>query len=139
MFEMFKVNEGGKWHFGTAATLEEARETITSLAECWPAEYAILDRATGEWTSFPAHPEKDVVGFANGSLRELKSPLQKHRPARQGWVLGCNFEWHLFGRFEGVFVTTLRRLLSQKSWGMEIENDLFSFDRTSRGNSLGHP
>lgn len=61
MFEMFKVNEGGKWYIGTATSLEEGTETITSFAECWPAEYAILDRETGEWSTFPAHREEDVA------------------------------------------------------------------------------
>lgn len=63
MFEIFKVNEGGTWYMGTAATLNGAREQIFAFAEFWPAEYAILDQRTGNWCSFPARREGDQAGF----------------------------------------------------------------------------
>lgn len=55
MFQVFKLNEGGEHYIGEVATLKEATGQILSLAEFWPAEYAIFDIEKGIWSSFPAY------------------------------------------------------------------------------------
>lgn len=77
MFAMYKVNEGGKWHIGTAATLEAAKARITAFAAFWPAEYTILDQETGQWSSFSAYRGEDRGNFRGGAppkLRDLRRP-----------------------------------------------------------------
>ena len=77
MFQLFKINEGGKHYLGTAARLEEARARVFALAEFWPAEYAILDSESQEWSSFPAlrgadWPEVEDTGAVLNKTRRMK-------------------------------------------------------------------
>lgn len=77
MFAIFKVDEGGRWHVGMAATLEAAKARITAFAEFWPAEYTILDQETGEWSSFSAYRGEDRGNFRGGAspkFRDLRKP-----------------------------------------------------------------
>lgn len=77
MFQMFKIDEGGQHYLGTAARLEEARDRVFALAEFWPAEYAILDSESHEWSSFPAlrgadWPEVRDGGVVLGKTQRVK-------------------------------------------------------------------
>lgn len=65
---MLKIEEGREHYIGSAGTLEAARDQIFALFEFWPAEYAILDLETGQWTSFPGHELKDRADSGKGSL-----------------------------------------------------------------------
>lgn len=69
MFQVFKLNEGGEHYIGEVATLKEATAQILSLAEFWPAEYAIFDIEKGIWSSFPAYRKAAPVSPRREELR----------------------------------------------------------------------
>ena len=77
MFQMFKIDEGGEHYLGTTARMEEAQARVFALAEFWPAEYAILDSETQEWSSYPAlreaqWPEGAVSDRVQDKTRRMK-------------------------------------------------------------------
>lgn len=78
MFQLFKINEGGEHYIGKVATLKEATSQILSLAEFWPAEYAILDIETGIWSSFPAYRVSEAPSPKLVTPNEGEEQLLKH-------------------------------------------------------------
>jgi hypothetical protein len=54
-FSIFKLRTDGTLHFvEEAQSLADARVRVQSLAELWPGEYIISNRATGERVSITA-------------------------------------------------------------------------------------
>ena len=84
MFQMFKIDEGGEHYLGTAASLEEARARVFALAEFWPAEYAILDSESQEWSSFPALRCADWREIGDSGAVQGKKRRMKRAAATDG-------------------------------------------------------
>lgn len=83
MFQMYKIDEGGQHYLGTEAGLEEARARVFALAEFWPAEYAILDSESNEWSSYPALRGADWPEVRDGGL-QVKTRRMKRAAATDG-------------------------------------------------------
>ena len=81
MFEMFRIDQGHEWSIGTAAALEDAREKVFALAEFWPAEYAILDKESGNWSRFPANRWEEQADLPDEAWPELIGPPRKEKAA----------------------------------------------------------
>jgi len=77
MYAIFKQNEGGKWHVGTAETEEGAKSRIADFCKFWPAEYAILDQQTGAWSTFPV-----TIAAKSQDWRE-EAGLHVRKPSRK--------------------------------------------------------
>lgn len=74
MLAMFKVDDVGRWHIGSAETAQEAEARISAFAKFWPAEYAVLDQETGAWTSFQAYQQGTRIDFRKDSKGKLHRP-----------------------------------------------------------------